>query len=385
MVKVLHIVTKLELGGAQKNVLSILETLDKKKYNLFLVSGKEGILVKDALALKGVEVNLIWPLYRQINLFFDLLAIYEIYRYIKKKKIEIVHTHSSKAGILGRWAAKLAGVPVIVHTIHGWEFHQWQNSFLNLLYSSLERITARITTSFVAVSQYDIQAGLKRNIGTQKKYHLIRYGIKKEDFSNIRVDIKSKKEELAFNSGSSVVGMIACFKPQKSPLDFIKVAQRVSKTVPEARFLLVGDGKLRKAIESLIQRSALNSKVILTGWRRDIPRIISLLDIVVLSSLWEGLPLVVLEAMAGAKPIVATSVGGIPELIQDGENGFLVSPRDARSMSEKVVFLLKDKGLSQRFGQRGRELFNSSHFQTDYMISQLDNLYDSLVRKYSLC
>lgn len=381
-INILHIVTKLELGGAQKNVLSILEGLDKEKYNPFLISGRKGILVKNALSLKGVEINLISTLHRRINILCDFLAIYAIYRYIKKKKISIVHTHSSKAGILGRWAAKLAGVPVIIHTIHGWEFHQQQDFFSHHLFVSLESITAKITTKMVAVSRYDIRAGLEKRICSEDKYFLIRYGIKKGDFFNLRIDIKSKKAELNLEPDSLVVGMVACFKAQKSPLDFIKVAHLVTKILPRVKFLLVGDGILYAKITNLIKKYSLENNILLSGWRRDIPEIMAVLDVFVLTSRWEGLPIVCLEAMASSKSVVVTAVGGASEIIREGENGFLAPAGDVEKMSARVIQLLMDEGLRQRMGQRGRALLDPA-FEQSFMLNRINHLYDNL-RKENL-
>ena len=172
-IRILHIVTKLELGGAQRNVLDILSGLDQKRFEIHLISSK-GLLNDEARAIPHLHLTLLPFLRRPPNPIFDLWAFLVLVSYMKRNKIQIVHTHSSKAGILGRWAARLAGVPVIIHSVHGWGFHDYLKSFLNDFFIFLERVTARITTKLIAVSENDIRKGLDLRIGSQNQYLLVR-------------------------------------------------------------------------------------------------------------------------------------------------------------------------------------------------------------------
>lgn len=381
---VLHIVTKLELGGAQKSALDIVSILNKTKYNLSLVSSNEGILVPDVLDIPQINATFLPALKRTISPLKDFITLISLTRFIKKKKFDIVHTHSSKAGILGRWAAKLAGVPMILHTVHGWGFHHRQNPLTRRLFIFLERLTAKITDKLIAVSQSDIKRGLNARIGTEDKYVLVRYGIPLQEFTGCQVDIKKKKEELGIKTGSPIVGMVACFKPQKAPEDFLRTAALVKKDFPEAKFLLVGDGVLRRKLEGLRKRFALEKEVIFTGWRRDIPQILSILDVFVLTSLWEGSPIVLLEAMACALPVVTTSTGGAQETIHNGSNGFIVNFGDIEAMARKIVSLLKNTDLARKMGREGRRLLDPS-FEVEHMVKQVDRLYQTLGKEKKLC
>ncbi|MBZ9577972.1 glycosyltransferase family 4 protein [Patescibacteria group bacterium] len=381
---VLHIVTKLELGGAQKSALDIVSILNKTRYNLSLVSSNDGILLPDALNIPEINTAFLPALKRTISPLKDLRTLISLTRFIKNKNFDIVHTHSSKAGILGRWAARLAGVPVILHTIHGWGFHQWQNPLARRLFIFLERLTARITDKLIAVSQSVIKKGLNARIGTEDKYALLEYGIPLQKFTGCQADIKKKKEELGLKTDSNVVGMVACFKPQKAPEDFIKVAALVKKNFPETKFLLVGDGVLRRKLEGLRKRFALEKDVIFTGWRRDIPQILSILDVFMLTSLWEGSPIVLLEAMASAVPIVATSTGGAQEIIRNGINGFLVSPGNIQTMAQRAAALLKNKALARKMGREGKRLLGPS-FEVEHMVERIDKLYQTLGKEKRLC
>jgi len=377
LINLLYVITKLELGGAQKQLLSLIRHLDKKRFRLFLFTAEDGLLLPEALSINGLTINKSTCLERPINLLKDLLVLIEIYRFIKKNNIEIVHTHSSKAGILGRLAARVAKVRIILHTVHGWSFNDYQPSMVRLFFIWLERFIARFTDRLIVVSDYDKQKGLWNRIGKEDKYSLIHYGI---DFSEFGTKDQNIREELGININDLAIGMIACLKPQKSPQDFIKLAFLVKKVSPDARFLLVGDGILRKKTESLIRKFNLEKQVILTGWRKDIARVLSGIDVFVLTSLWEGLPVSVLEAMASSKPIVSTHTGGVADIIVEGSSGFLVPPKDMDKMSARLVILLKDKNLRIRMGQNAKEAL-SLNFALRNMIENNQSLYENLIKE----
>ena len=336
-INLLYVVTQLELGGAQKQLLSLIRRIDRDRYNLFLFTAQEGLLMEEALSLRDLTLYKSRHLKRPINFPEDLLAMIEMVRVIKKNKIDIVHTHSSKAGILGRWAGALAKAKIIIHTVHGWSFNDFQRPLVRKFYVGLERMSSKVTNRFIVVSNHDRQKGLDYKIGAEGQYSLVRYGIDRIQFS---MRDSSIRKELGISDDARVVGTIACFKPQKALEDFVQLAFLTSQVFPQARFLVVGDGVLRKKIEKLIEKFNLGFQFILTGWRRDIPRVLSSMDVFVLTSLWEGLPIAVLEAMVSQVPVVATNTGGISEIITEGETGFLVPCHDMPSMLEKILALL---------------------------------------------
>jgi len=376
-INILYVITKLELGGAQKQLLSLILHLDKKRFEPFLFTAREGLLVSEASSISGLTLKRSRCLERAINPFKDLLALIQIYWFIKKNDIQILHTHSSKAGVLARCAARLAKVRVIIHTVHGWSFNDYQPVLCQKLFIWLERFIGRFTDKFVVVSLHDKQKGLKNCIGNEEKYALIRYGI---DYAEFGRREKNIREELGINATDLVVGMISSFKAQKSPQDFIKLALGVNQILPNVRFILVGDGVLRKSIERLIRKFTLQQHIILTGWRRDIPDILSAADVFVLTSLWEGLPVAALEALASAKPVVATYTGGISEVIVEGENGFLVSPTDMQGMCKKLTILLRNSGLRKAMSENAKEALTSD-FLADTMVEKTQDLYKDLICK----
>ncbi|HAJ56763.1 MAG TPA: hypothetical protein DCL35_03210 [Candidatus Omnitrophica bacterium] len=373
--KVLHIVTKLELGGAQKNALSILAGLNRHKYEVHLISS-EGLLSAQAADIPGMHLKLMPFLKRAPDPFCDLLAFFSMVSYMRTNKIDIVHTHSSKAGILGRWAAYFAGVRFIIHTVHGWGFHDYLKSFLNDLYIFLERKTASITTRIVAVSQDDIRKGLAHGIGSPEKYVLIRCGIPPAPIKEPGVYL-SKRHSLGFTQDDLIVGMVACLKPQKNPADLIIAAASVLGGHPRAKFVLIGDGVLRKKVKQEIGKRGLEDSILMLGWRTDAEEIMPVFDIVVLTSLWEGLPLVFLEAMRSAKPIVAYDTCGAGEAVKDGVNGFLARPGDTEGLAAKISLLLENDGLRSRMGQFGLHIVSQEEFSLHAMLSRLEGLYES--------
>jgi glycosyltransferase involved in cell wall biosynthesis len=364
--KILYVITKLELGGAQKQLLSIIRGLDRQKFQPYLFTSKGGLLDPDADAIEGLKVETSTRLKRRISPFDDLLAIWQIRCFIKKNNIDIVHTHSSKAGIIGRIAARLARAHVIIHTVHGWSFNAYQHPLLRYLYIRLEKIAAGFSRALIVVCEHDRQKGLKSGIGRPDKYFLIRYGI----------------DRAAFIPGSSVselvICTVSCLKPQKAPQDFIRLAASISKKYNNLRFVLVGDGILRGQIEKMIHRLGLQQKVKLYGWQRDVAGILATADIFVLTSLWEGLPIAVLEALSCGLPVVATHTGGIAEVIEQGKNGFLVLPQDIAGMEEKLAVLLQDADARKRISAAARDSLKAD-FAVSQMLANTQQLYLSLI------
>ncbi|MFA6358384.1 MAG: glycosyltransferase family 4 protein [Candidatus Omnitrophota bacterium] len=380
-INLLYIVTKLELGGAQKQLLSLIEGLDKKKYNIFLFTAKDGLLIDAALSICNLNVHRSTFLERSINPIKDLLALIEISGFIKKNKIQIVHTHSSKAGILGRFAARLAKTPVIIHTVHGWSFHDYQPALASYFYLILEKISACFTSKIIVVSNFDRIKGLKNSIGQEKSYTLIRYGIDASRFKS-REKLGNFKKSLGIKDSDLAVGMIACFKPQKSPLDFIKLAKAIKVNFSNVKFILVGDGQLRVKICALIKEFDLENQVILTGWRNDVPQILSSLDVFVLTSRWEGLPIVILEAMAVGVPFVATDTGGIKEIAENLKSGYLVMCADLLSMQAKLEELLSNPQRRREFVTASEAIINSGEFDLSKMVMDTERLYSDLLNAW---
>lgn len=379
---VCHIITKLELGGAQEVALYAVSHLDRSKYRPVLIAGPGGLLTDEARRLSHVDVRILPELGRSIRLVGDLAALVTLTTLLRRLRPTVVHTHSSKAGILGRWAAWMAGVPVIVHTIHGYGITPAQPRWLQRLLIMIERFTGWITTHWIAVSQADIRKGRLWGL-FQDNVALVRPGIDPQPFQRAvdRGERERIRRELGAQATTQLVGSVACFKPQKAPEDFIAVAHRVITARPDVRFVLVGDGELRPRVEALIARYGIQDRVHLAGWRRDVPAIMHVLDTFLLTSHWEGLPRVLLEARAVGVPIVATNVGGADEVIIDQAVGELCQAGDIQGLADAVIRRLSNRReLSDVCPAKSGRL--PQEFYIDETVRQYEQIYEQLLTEH---
>lgn len=382
-IPVIHVITLLELGGAQQNTLYTVAHLNREQFQPYLIAGQGGLLDGEASGLRDVGVFFVPRLRREISPLEDMLALGQmrdtIRRIIKDHPAvpAIVHTHSSKAGILGRWAARMEKVGAIIHTFHGFGFHAYQPKPLKGAFQLVELITSRITDGFVMVSKANEKVALNLGITKGRRVALIRSGISLEEFSYRPKLVGRLKKELNLPEHSKVVTQISCFKPQKAPADFVDVAARVALMEKQVFFLMVGDGLLRPDVEKAVASHGLENCFKILGWRRDVPEILHDTDVLVLTSLWEGLPKVLPQAMAAGVPAVVTRVDGSPEAILDGVNGFVVEPRDVKGMAARVVQLLRDPELRRKMGEEGKK--RAQEFDINTMVRKQEEFYLELV------
>ncbi len=379
--RILHIITRLIIGGAQENTLYTAEILNKKGYHVDVLSGPqtgpEGNLIENAKR-RNIPLFIEKRIVREINPIKDLFGFFRLVQFIRRGRYDIVHTHSSKAGISGRWAAWLAGCPIIVHTVHGWAFHDYQKPWLRSFYIVLERFTSIITQGLIAVSRKDILKGLASKIGRRSDYALIRSGIEIEEFSSPKKGRSEMIREFGIPQNAKVVGTVTRFSPQKSPMTFVHTAAEVIRKVPEAFFIMVGDGPLRGKIESEVRILGIEDRMILTGLRLDVPDLLQMFDIFLLTSLWEGLPRVIPQAMAAGLPVIASNVDGNAEIIKNNVNGILVQPGNINQTIETVIQLIKDKQRRQQLSDNAR--YGLEEYSVDSMVEAIEDLYMRFLR-----
>lgn len=377
METVCHVITKLELGGAQEVALYAVSHLNRSKFRPLLIAGSGGLLTEDAKALPGVEVHILSSLSRRIHALEDVAAFIELVRLFRQLRPAIVHTHSSKAGILGRWAAWCARVPVIVHTIHGYGITPAQPRWLRRVLILIERMTGWITTHWIAVAHADIERGIAWGLFDRTQVSVVRPGIDPQPFQGA-LDTNSRqalREEFGAGPSDYLVGTVACLKPQKAPEDFVAVAKLVCEAVPEARFVLIGDGDLRHRIESLVTEGGLQRRLHLAGWRRDVSTAMKAFDAFLLTSHWEGLPRVLLEARTIGMPVVATKVGGVEEVIVQGRHGWLSEAGDVAGLSAQLIHAAEGRNGRSPDHPTSREAL-PKEFHLDEMVKQYESLYD---------
>ena len=376
--KIVHLITRLELGGAQQNTLFCVEHHDRTRFEVGLWAGKGGILDLQARAIGGADVRILPWLVHPIAPVRDVAAVARLASMLRD--VDLLHTHSSKAGILGRAAARLAGIPGVVHTVHGWSFNDVQPAATRRLYVEAERAAARVTDRIVCVARSDRDRGLAAGIGHASQYRILRSGIDRAGYGappgarqRLRAAIGAAPEEI-------VVGAIANFKPQKGPLDLVEAARIAHSRDRRLRFVIAGDGELRPEVERAIARAELGEAVHLLGWRDDVPELLAAMDIFVLTSLFEGLPRVVLQAMAAAVPVVATDTGGVAEVVVDGETGLLVPPGDPAAAADAIVGLAEDAGARRRFALAAQSRLGDE-FDIRRMVRDLEDLYDEVLAR----
>jgi glycosyltransferase involved in cell wall biosynthesis len=303
------------------------------------------------------------------------ITVYKLYRLIKRLSPRIVHTHLWEAGILGMLAGKLAGVPVIINTVHG--MHQWPASLHMLL---LDRLANHFTDKIISVSEEIRKSCINVQGVSSEKIITIPNAVDIERFHGLN-SFDELRAHLGVSPSSALVGTVVRLVPEKRVDYLLKAARTVCNAVPQARFLIIGDGPLREELEGLASQLGLMPEYArFLGSRQDIPDLLLALDIFVLSSETEGLPVSMLEAMAASKPVIATRVGGIPQVIEDGFNGFLIPPHDPASLSKAILMLLKDCTLRESLA---REAYRTveARFSTKVIGRQIVALYDDLLDK----
>jgi len=354
-------------------------------------TGPEGSLIEE-VKKRGVKLTIMPELRREISPANELRAIMKLRQMMTEPNgrpaYHVVHTHSSKAGVLGRIAAKWANVPIIVHTVHGWSFHDRMSARKRGFYVAMEKLAARLTDAMIVVSPKDIDKGLAQGIGKREDYTVIRSGIELERFGHPQVPPAEMRQQLGIPLDALVVGCVGRLSEQKAPLDLVEAFARIIQEVEAKQsgvlapviLVLVGDGLLREDVEQRLQELGIADQTILTGLRRDVPELMAMFDLFVLSSLWEGLPRVLPQAMATGLPIVCTGADGSSEAVTDGENGFVVPRGEPAALAEKALLLLADADLRQRMGAEGRR--RAPEFGAAKMMWEIDQLYQRLlVRK----
>jgi glycosyltransferase involved in cell wall biosynthesis len=392
-VTVMHIITRMDMGGSAQNTLLTCLGLDRKKYRVILVTGlsresrmtpSETEAVESGLEearRRGVVVIRLPALVRSIHPLYDALGMLELWRVIRREKPDIAHTHTSKAGILGRWAARLARVPVIIHTPHGHVFYGHFASLFSRLFLLTERVTAPITHQLVALTRGERDDYLSLRLFTDDRMHIIHSGVDIDAYMNGRTDGQEKRRELGIPEGTVVVGTVGWLLPVKNPGGLLEAMIPLLQSRPDLFLAFVGKGDLEPALKRRAVEAGVEGKVVFAGWRRDVPEIMRAFDVFVLPSLNEGMGRVVVEAMASGKPVVAADVGGIPDMVRHGENGLLVDPRDTGVLRASIETLINDPALRSAMGEKGRE--TALHFSLPAMISKIESLYESARRERS--
>lgn len=382
-VKVLHVITRLEAGAGGNTLVSALG-MDPQRYEVWLAAGGGGPLWERA-EQAGLRVVRIPEFCREVSLGRDAAAFSRLVRLVRAEKFAIVHLHEAKAGFLGRLAAALCRTPVVVVTLHGrdpwWQGPPGAGPHLAdlmphglWLYSVLERMARPLTDAFVAVAPAVASDAVQAHIASPGRTKVAPSAVELDSIPSERDP--SVRAELRIAPDEQVVGMVGRLDRQKAPLDFVRMAARVAELRPNTRFVVVGGGELEHEMRRLAR--PLGARAVFTGFRPDAARVASAFDVFVVSSLYEGVGRSVTEAMASGRPVVATAVDGVVDVVIHGATGLLANPRDPESLATAAVWLLDHPELARRMGEQARQLVRSL-FAPQRMCAVLDEIYSSLL------
>jgi len=381
--RVTHVITRLIVGGAQENTIaSVLGLRKKPGLEVNLLSGPtigpEGSLESslDDPSILGVIPELVRP----IQPWKEVFALRRLRRIFEQQRPDVVHTHSGKAGILGRLAAAKAGVPIIVHTIHGPSFGPFQGGIANLTFKTAERRAGKVTTHFVVVADAMKEQYLAAGIGTPEMYSKIFSGFDLGPFLSAKNDLELR-EKFGFSPDDIVIGKIARLFKLKGHDDLLAIAPALVRDCPRVKFLLVGDGAWRARLEERVSALGLRDRFVFTGLvePKAVAGLIGIVDVLVHLSLREGLPRSLSQALAVGRPVVAYDCDGAKEVCIEGETGFLVRPGDLATLKERLHRLANDAALREKFGNTGRD-FVKERFGVEKMVNDLHHLYLRLAK-----
>lgn len=356
--KILRIITRLNIGGPAQHVVFVTEGLDEGIFQSRLAFGAidpgEGDMSYLARG-KGIAFTEVESLRNKAGLLGNLRALVQLYRLIRREQPDIVHLHLLKARFLGGLAARAARVPVVLETLHGDLFTNYYGYFKTQAILMAERLLGHfVMDKVLAVSQRVKDNILRFRVASARKVEVVSLGLDLKKFIHQPVLVGDLRRELAIHNNRQLVGMVARMVPIKGHRYFLHAASKIIKVCPKVGFVLVGDGVLRRSLEAECRQLGISESVTFLGWREDLGKIYADLDVVVLSSLNEGTPVSLIEAMAAGKAVVATRVGGIPDIVEDGVTGLLVPPKDPTALAEAVVHLLQDDDLRRCLGARAR-------------------------------
>ena len=377
--RVAHVITRLIVGGAQENTISTVAGLQgKPACKVTLISGPspgaEGSL-ESTVRAAGIDLQIVPPLVRPVHLLNDLLALKQLTQLFRTQQPDIVHTHSGKAGVLGRLAARRARVPIIVHTIHGPSFGNFQGSLPNWIFAAAERRAARVTTHFISVADAMTQQYLAAGIGRAAQFSTIRSGFDVVPYRHAMNDL-TLRARLGLKPTDLVVGKIARLFNLKGHDDLIDIAPELIRNEPRLRFLFLGDGPWRARLEQRARAAGVAKHICFAGLvpPSEVPRYIGLMDFLVHLSYREGLPRALPQALAAGKPVIAYDVDGAREVCLDGRTGCLVPAGDRNQLTRSICELAANPELRVKLGAAGQTLV-CEQFSTQRMVDQIYSLY----------
>jgi len=373
-IKVLQLITT-TIGGAGEHVLMLASGLDPTQFDV-TVGFSPGCPLDHAFYEAGLKIVPI-KMQRTGGIMTSIKAYRALRELLHEERFDIVHTHTSVAGVIGRLAAKQSGIPVTVHMIHAYASHPYVPQPKRWLYRQVERWLDRFTDHYIAGSDYIRTYGIENRIMPPEKITRIYYAFRRERLKD-SPDRNTARRDLGLPVDSAVAGVIARLERQKGVIFFVRALPKVLQQIPNAHFIVAGDGPLRSILYEEAARLDVLSHLHFLGWREDVGRILAALDVMVLPSLWEAFGIICLESMAMGVPVIASRVGGIPEVVRDRETGLLVPPENSDELARAMISLLADPAYTRRLGLQGIE-WVSEHFSVADMVQAHQRIYYNLL------
>jgi glycosyltransferase involved in cell wall biosynthesis len=371
-IKVLHVITRFIDGSGGNTLLSVLG-VDRRRYQPWVAGSPVGTLWDEA-ERAGIRTVKLPRLREVLSPVDDLAVLLQLVRLIHRERFTIVHTHSSKAGFLGRVAAWVCRTPVVVHTIHGFSFNDFMGSARRRSYVALERLVRPVTDRFLAVAPQVAREAIQERIASPGTVSIVPSAV---ELDSIPVEgDPAIRAELGIDRDAPLIGTVGRLDPQKAPLDFVRMASIVAASHPTARFVMVGEGTLLERARSEAHKLAV--PVVFTGRRDDATKVAACFDVYVVSSLYEGLGRALTEALAAARPVAATAVNGVVDLIESGSTGLLAPPADPKALAACVMWLLDHPEEARGMGSAGRARVYAA-FEPRLMCRLIEETYDDLL------
>ena len=384
-VRILRIVTRLNTGGPARHLTTLTRALDSDRYEQWLAAGREGVgegSMRSFVESQGVRLTLVREMVATSRLGpADVVAMARIRRLIRDVRPDIVETHTTKAGIVGRLAARLEGSPVVVHVYHGHVLKGHYGAIKTWLARCAERVLARTSDRLIAVSARVKDDLVKFKVASPDRITIVEPGLDLAPMIRSRHDRGALRHELGLDPGVPLVGIVGRLTPIKNHRLFLTAAAALRAVRPDLHFVIVGDGELGPEIRAWVRRLDLSSSVTFTGWRHDLSRIYADLDVLVSCSKSEGTPFAIIEAMAAECPVVATAVGGVPDLLDDRVTGLLVPPGQPAPLVAAILRLVNDPGFA-RVLARSAAARAEVRFDSARLASDMDAFYTELLRDH---
>ncbi|MFA5339164.1 MAG: glycosyltransferase family 4 protein [Candidatus Omnitrophota bacterium] len=384
--KVLRIIARLNVGGPAIHTILLTQALNDEYYRSILVTGRVGIDEKDMGYLareKGVEPLIIPELGRRIDPVNDLIALWKMYLIMRRERPDIVHTHTAKAGALGRAAAILAGVPVRIHTFHGHIFESYFNSLSAGIFLFIERSLAFFSKYIVVVSETQKKEIIKKyKIAGDEKVKVVPLGLELDVLSSIGSRKGKLRNELGIGNDCVLIGIIGRLVPVKNHRMFLDACKKLFDTAGgrDIKCIVIGDGEERTGLEGYAEKSGIREKIVFRGWKEGMADVYADLDIIALTSLNEGTPVALIEALAAGRPVVSTDVGGVKDVVEDGINGCLVASGDAAGFAKRLLELAGDPEKRDEFGRNGRRKVLQK-YSKERLVKDIKALYEEALRR----